>query len=245
MDQVLGLYDRAMYRPRTLDFYGGSDFYNFGYWTDGVRNAKEASEKLVDTLVDLIPDRSGNVLDIACGKGATTKHLLNYYDPDDVVGINISPKQLVSSIHNAPSCSFLTMDAATLGFADESFSNIVCVEAVFHFRTRQNFLREAYRILKPGGTMVLSDILYTRWAHDRDKLVPAANYVADIGAYRAMFEDAGFAPPTVTDATEESWRRFRRQLLRNALTEWHVPLFFLIAPVFTRSYLLVAARKPD
>ena len=40
------------------------------------------------------------------------------------------------------------MDATELDFRDNSFDSIICVEAAFHFDTREKFVREAYRVLK-------------------------------------------------------------------------------------------------
>lgn len=67
-----------------------------------------------------------------------------------IVGINISPTQIERSILNAPDCKFLLMDAVNIEFKDNFFDNIICVESAFYFNTREKFLKEAWRVLKPG-----------------------------------------------------------------------------------------------
>lgn len=203
-------YDRALYTPVYIDYYGQSDFANFGYWDASTSSPREASERLIDELLGFIPEKRGPILDVACGKGASTRHLLNYFAPRDVIGINISRKQLTTCRLNAPRCQFLLMDAAVLAFPDSSFNNLLCVEAAFHFHTRENFLREAHRVLKPGGHLVLADILLSRDGHDRGVIGSSENFVGDPGAYASLLEKAGFRDNEVIDATEECWKRYFR-----------------------------------
>src|SRR5579859_6154337 len=156
-------YDTAMQGPLIETYYGRSDFYNFGFWDADTLTQSQASENLVAHLLNFIPAArlNGRILDVACGLGASSRHLSRHIEPTQITGINISTRQLKRARINAPGCNFLVMDATRLQFPDAFFDNILCVEAAFHFDTRAAFLEEALRVLKPGGRLVHSDILMT------------------------------------------------------------------------------------
>lgn len=246
-------YDSGMYMPLAEEYYAGSDFWNFGYWEPGIRSQKEASENLMERLLAMIPRKHGAILDVACGKGATTRHLLRYYPPGQVTGINISAKQIARCRENAPGCRFLVMDAVDLRFPPRSFDAVICVEAVFHFATREKFLRAASRVLRPGGFLVLSDIIGTRALEHAPGRHPS-NYVDDLAAYRRLYQDSGFGSVRVVDATGPCWDDYVRQALafvggkvaRGAVSpaayRWLSRLYWRIS-MGVRQYVLVAARK--
>jgi len=245
-------YDRTMYEPF---FSKQADFANFGYWEPGVHSQQRASENLMQKLLDFLPEKKGTILDVACGKGATTRHLLKYYPPTQVTGINISQKQLETCRSNAPGCRFLQMSATDLNFEDDSFDSIICVEAAFHFNTREEFLRQALRVLKPGGRLVLSDILISKPTQGRNPLYPKANSIENAAAYAQLFSRVGFDTVEVVDATEECWRRFCRHFLPYAGIEFaagrldfgtykRLQAWIWSGIVGIRSYVLACARKP-
>jgi ubiquinone/menaquinone biosynthesis C-methylase UbiE len=206
-DRLTHAYDRLL----ELDFFGDyndrSDFWNYGYWREGTKSQRQACENLMEKLLGFV-SKQGTILDVACGKGATTRYLLKYYKSDNIVGINISEKQLRLCRKIVPGCTFLLMDAAHLGFDDNSFDNIICVEAACHFDTRDKFLREAYRVLKPAGRLVLSDPILSL----RSSVQPPANYLQTTSAYKQVCLRAGFSNALVIDATNKCFGTFSENL---------------------------------
>ena len=248
-------YDVRMYQPLVEEYYGSSGFYSWGIWGEGTETQAEACSNMMEELLAMIPDKSGTILDVACGKGATTKHLLKYYRPRDVTAIDISDKLMESCRENAPGCRFMVMDATRMDFDDESFDNIICVDGAGLFDTREKFLQEAYCILKPGGRLVMSDRLVSREAVRRLASINRDNYVRNLEEYEHLFRRTGFVDIEVRDVTHRSmWsyvdhfsdfvcQKFLAGEIDKELFNAFMT-FVLSRIVIIRSYVFVSAAKP-
>lgn len=200
--------------PLLQTFYGDSGYTNLGYWDETTPNAAAAGDRLVDTLLELIPTSAptcgihATVLDVACGFGGTTRRLARHFGSAAVTSVGISQEQLDETRRRAPGCTIVRMNATDLQFPDASFDLVCCVEAAFHFHTRERFLAEACRVLKPGGYLVLTDLLMAAGT----PLVPPENHLPNARAYEALLQTSGFQDIVVVDVTQQTWRAFRRRL---------------------------------
>lgn len=144
---------------------------HWGYW-DRPKEAicsdedyAQAAENLTIQLVKCAKVKDDeNILDVGCGFGGTIAYLNENFNNMQLTGLNIDNRQLIRAKHlvlgrNNNHIEFIQANACKLPFEDNSFDNILAVECIFHFPNREEFLREASRVLKPNGRIILSDFV--------------------------------------------------------------------------------------
>jgi ubiquinone/menaquinone biosynthesis C-methylase UbiE len=141
---------------------------HLGYWddppplTDPVRPGEfeRAQRRLTERIVDRLPLQPGlRVLDVGCGFGAAMAAMEARRPGLVITGLNIDARQLALCRGAASRLTLVQADACTLPFADGSFDHALCIEAMFHFASRAQFLAEAARVVRPCGVLVGTDIL--------------------------------------------------------------------------------------
>jgi ubiquinone/menaquinone biosynthesis C-methylase UbiE len=127
------------------------------------RNRIKSAQKLFD-FAQLAgqPD----CLEIGCGNGAVSVHFARKYD-SSVVGTDVDPAQVElaqKSVTTSPNIKFLVADATGLPFEDSRFDVVMSFQVMHHIVNWLDALREARRVLKPGGYFIYSDIIFTETA---------------------------------------------------------------------------------
>jgi len=221
-------YDRFMFDEVIDEYYGHCDFHNFGLWSQGVDSPAAACRELVSKLVSLSPRTPRRLLEVGCGKGATTRELRSHWPSAEIVAIDVSEKQLYTCRQNCPTATFQLMDACAMDFRDCSFDLVISVEAAFHFQSRRKFFADARRVLKPGGGLLLQDVLHHKHDDpsqhseapsdvilDPGKIIPSENYLAGPDNYKGQLMEAGFDVIKIIDVTEEGPRRFYEDFIKH------------------------------
>lgn len=94
-----------------------------------------------------------NIIDIGAGSGALALELLEYIDV--YFELCDTDREKMSSVSFNSSISLNVADAAELHFTDESFDVVFCINALHHFERAVPSLKEAARVLKRGGKLLI------------------------------------------------------------------------------------------
>ena len=151
-----------------------------------------------ETLRRLPPDAGDRMLDIACGTGAFLRAVTADRPGIGVAGVDISSEMLAVARRRLPaSAALLVAPAEALPFRDACFDSVVTTNAFHFFRMPNEALREMRRVLRPGGTLVVTD-----WCDDYltcricDRLLrrfsAAHHRIYGSDELRALLEGEGF-----------------------------------------------------
>ncbi|MCW3844345.1 methyltransferase domain-containing protein [Micromonospora yasonensis] len=106
----------------------------------------------------------GRVLEVAIGTGLNLPH---YRSDTSVTGIELSPEMLVIARERATDLGrpveLREGDAERLPFGDASFDTVVCALSLCSIPDPAAAIAEMYRVLLPGGTLLLVDHIASSW----------------------------------------------------------------------------------
>lgn len=139
-------------------YYGRSGNYKI--------NRRQAQINLIEELLIFaqVTDAE-NILDVGCGIGGSTLYLAEKFNCN-ATGITLSPLQVSRATERAIEANFsekvqfLRANALEMPFEDNTFDLVWTLESGEHMPDKTKFLQECYRVLKPGGKLIMAT-----WCH--------------------------------------------------------------------------------
>jgi ubiquinone/menaquinone biosynthesis C-methylase UbiE len=110
-----------------------------------------------EKVLRLFDQPGGKVLDVGCGPGIMAQAMINR----DCAFWGVDPSQNMLEIcrrrfGREKRMQFLRGDATQLAFPDAFFDAVLCMGVIDAVRDRRQAVREMLRVLKPGGTLLIT-----------------------------------------------------------------------------------------
>ena len=117
----------------------------------------KGSARFYRDLIRALEVRDGDaVLDVGCGTGSVLS-MIGRSRKISGFGLDVSENMIALAREKNPDFAFTTGDSAALPYADGSMDIVMACMAYHHFPERAGFRKEAWRVLKEGGSLYICD----------------------------------------------------------------------------------------
>ncbi|MEB3268916.1 MAG: methyltransferase domain-containing protein [Leptolyngbya sp.] len=243
------------------------------------KNQQQAQVDLIDTLLSWGQvQQAAHILDAGCGIGGSALYLGDRYQAT-VVGLTLSPVQAERAQARAAAVGwgdrvrFQVADVLHTPFEDATFDLIWSLESGEHYPDKAQFFRESYRLLKPGGQLLMATWCHRPTQSLAGPLTEAETqqlaalyqlyhlpYVLSLPDYQALAQEQGFQAIRTADWSEAvapfwdaviaslgQWQAIAGVLTAGWPTLQGVPALFLMQRGFASGLLrygVLSAHKP-
>jgi ubiquinone/menaquinone biosynthesis C-methylase UbiE len=158
-----------------------------------------------------------HILDVGCGIGGSTRRLA-HETGCCVTGIDLSDEyidtaqRLTQLLNMQERVKFHATSALALPFDDNSFDGVWSLQMNMNVEDKLSWLKETYRVLKPGGRAVLYEVCGSKnsspyfpvpWAQDS-----SMSFLVPPESFRAVITAAGFDITVWNDKTDLAQKTF-------------------------------------
>lgn len=182
---------------------------------------RPSHKAIIKRIAEQSSGRSPSILDVGCGTGVFAARIREALPTSRVCGIDLVRGMLEKGNdrwrHHADFVTPIQGDSERLPFADSSFDFVTCANSFHHYPHQDRAVEEMFRVLKPGGRLLLIDGF-------RDRLwgwfiydvcvasIEGAVHHASAERFRTLFHRAGFE-----GVTQKRHRGFAPFLLTEAV----------------------------
>lgn len=206
LDQVVHYFDTSQIWYRLICYGSNNLCMHHGYWEKGVKNRYESMNMQNESII-----KHGNisskhkVLDAGCGIGGPAIYIAQKTGAH-ITAITLSKKQVALAKGYAKKMGvesktdFQVQNYMDTSFDDNTFDVVYGLESICYAYPKSKFLKEAFRILKPGGLLVIEDGYATRRPKNKneERIIKKFEKAFEIKSLIPFFEmtslikDAGF-----------------------------------------------------
>ena len=209
------------------------------------RHTALATEQIVPAMLDALRLKPGmRMLDVACGTGnvaaaATARGCR-------VEGIDFAPAMVLEARNRHPDIAFAEADAERLPHRSGSFDAVACNIGLFHVADPGTAMREAARVLRPGGRYAFSHWAAPAQSELYGRLISVVSRLADLSLADAapdayLLSDPSIAEPMLATA---GFEQIETQMLPTKLIANGSDFFEFFLNFGVRVPLIVAAQEP-
>jgi tocopherol O-methyltransferase len=236
------------YHKKIVDYYTHTEYsykdswdlnnslaIHYGYWDEKVKSFPQSLIRMNEIMAEAAQIKAADkVLDAGCGVGGSAVYLAKNIGCK-VTGITLSERQVMQARANAKQkavselVNFGVMDYCAANFADKSFDVVWGCESICYADDKNSFVKEAFRLLKPGGRLVMADGMVTDFENNKHPVIRdwltgwEVNYLETPEHFRKFMHDTGFVNIVfrdITKYTKYSSRRLNYLFYAATLYEW-------------------------
>ena len=191
-------------------------------WGDGYL-APGGPEEVAKMLQGLELEGS-HVLDVGSGLGSIDALLVEKYDVQSVIGIDVEPHLIKYASQRAEDArlhervSFQLVKPGPFPFNDNVFDMVFSKDSIVHINDKVTFYEDVIRVLKPGGLFVGSDWLcadeetYTKEVQEYLKLVNLTYHMQTPQQTHQVIVKVGFENVTLRDRNKWYQKEVKNEL---------------------------------